>query len=71
MTTRLTLAPAGAVEFEGARLRALISAEMPGVVGFSRDELIAAVCDEVLGFGPIEPYVYNPIEGAMHLGLAL
>src|SRR5436190_15192085 len=39
---------------EGAA-RAVIANEMPGVVGFSRDELIAAVCDEILGFGPIEP----------------
>jgi pilus assembly protein CpaF len=51
------------LEAEGARARdvvesaarAIISAEMPGVVGFSRDELIAAVCDEILGYGPIEP----------------
>ena len=34
--------------------------EMPGVVGFSRDELIAAVCDEILGFGPIEPLLQDP-----------
>ena len=33
---------------------------MPGVVGFSRDELIAAVCDEILGFGPIEPLLQDP-----------
>ncbi len=39
---------------EGAA-RTLIASEMPGVVGFSRDELIAAVTDEILGFGPIEP----------------
>jgi len=39
---------------EGAA-RAIISSEMPGVVGFSRDELIAAVCDEILGYGPITP----------------
>ncbi|MPZ50178.1 MAG: ATP-binding cassette domain-containing protein [Dehalococcoidia bacterium] len=32
---------------------------MPGVVGFSRDELIAAVCDEILGFGPIEPLLQD------------
>jgi pilus assembly protein CpaF len=44
---------------EGAA-RAIISAEMPGVVGFSRDELIAAVCDEILGFGPIEPLLQDP-----------
>jgi pilus assembly protein CpaF len=40
--------------------RALIASEMPGVVGFSRDELIAAVCDEILGFGPIEPLLQDP-----------
>ena len=40
--------------------RALIGSEMPGVVGFSRDELIAAVCDEILGFGPIEPLLQDP-----------
>ena len=33
----------------------LIQTEMSGVVGFSRDELIAAVCDEILGYGPIQP----------------
>ncbi|HLF71964.1 MAG TPA: CpaF family protein [Dehalococcoidia bacterium] len=43
-----------------AAARALIGAEMPGVVGFSRDELIAAVCDEILGFGPIEPLLQDP-----------
>lgn len=44
---------------EGAA-RAIISSEMPGVVGFSRDELIAAVCDEILGYGPIEPLLQDP-----------
>jgi pilus assembly protein CpaF len=44
---------------EGAA-RALILAEMPGVVGLSRDELIAAVCDEILGFGPIQPLLNDP-----------
>ncbi len=39
--------------------RAVVAAEMPGVVGFSRDELIAAVCDEILGFGPIEPLLHD------------
>ena len=39
--------------------RAVVAAEMPGVVGFSRDELIAAVCDEILGFGPIEPFLHD------------
>ena len=33
---------------------------MPGVVGFSRDELVAAVCDEILGLGPIEPLLQDP-----------
>lgn len=40
--------------------KAIITAEMPGVVGFSRDELITAVCDEILGFGPIEPLLADP-----------
>jgi pilus assembly protein CpaF len=44
---------------EGAA-RALIASEMPGVVGFSRDELIAAVTDEILGYGPIEPLLQDP-----------
>ena len=44
---------------EGAA-RTLIASEMPGVVGFSRDELIAAVTDEILGFGPIEPLLHDP-----------
>ncbi|HEY8173231.1 MAG TPA: ATPase, T2SS/T4P/T4SS family, partial [Dehalococcoidia bacterium] len=35
--------------------RTLIAQEMPGIVGTTRDELVAAVADEVLGFGPIEP----------------
>ena len=43
-----------------AAARALIATEMPGVVGFSRDELIAAVCDEILGFGPMEPLLQDP-----------
>lgn len=43
-----------------AASRAIISAEMPGVVGFSRDELIAAVTDEILGYGPIEPLLQDP-----------
>jgi pilus assembly protein CpaF len=40
--------------------KALIQTEMPGVVGFSRDELIAAVCDEILGYGPIQPLLQDP-----------
>jgi pilus assembly protein CpaF len=42
-----------------AAARSLIASEMPGVVGFSRDELIAAVCDEILGYGPIEPLLQD------------
>ncbi len=34
--------------------RTLIGQEMPGIVGEVRDELVAAVSDEVLGLGPIE-----------------
>jgi pilus assembly protein CpaF len=35
--------------------RTLIAQEMPGIVGTTRDELVAAVADEVLGLGPLEP----------------
>ena len=35
--------------------RTLIAQEMPGIVGTTRDELVSAVADEVLGFGPLEP----------------
>ncbi len=44
---------------EGAA-KSLIQTEMPGVVGFSRDELIAVVCDEILGYGPIQPLLQDP-----------
>jgi pilus assembly protein CpaF len=47
-------------EVVDAAARQLIAAEMPGVVGFSRDELVAAVCDEILGLGPIEPLLQDP-----------
>ncbi len=51
------LEPAKAREAVESAARALIGQEMPGVVGVSRDELIAAVADEVLGLGPIEELV--------------
>ncbi|MBI5289631.1 MAG: CpaF family protein [Chloroflexi bacterium] len=35
--------------------RTLIAQEMPGIVGTTRDELVSAVADEVLGLGPLEP----------------
>ena len=47
-------------EVVDAAARQLIQTEMPGVVGFSRDELVAAVCDEILGLGPIEPLLQDP-----------
>jgi pilus assembly protein CpaF len=37
--------------------RALIAQEMPGIVGATRDDLVTAVADEVLGLGPIEGLV--------------
>ena len=37
-----------------AAARQIIQQEMPGIVGQVRDELVAAVADEVLGLGPIE-----------------
>jgi pilus assembly protein CpaF len=52
--------PHKAREVVEAAARQLIAIEMPGVVGFSRDELVAAVCDEILGLGPIEPLLQDP-----------
>ena len=40
--------------------RTLIAQEMPGIVGMTRDELVTAVADEVLGLGPIEPLIKDP-----------
>ncbi len=49
------LEPERAREAVEAAARTLIAQEMPGIVGAVRDELMAAVADEVLGLGPIEP----------------
>ncbi len=40
--------------------RSLIAQEMPGIVGSIREELVAGVADEVLGFGPIEVLLGDP-----------
>jgi pilus assembly protein CpaF len=37
--------------------RTLIAQDMPGIVGATRDDLVTAVADEVLGLGPIEGMV--------------
>ena len=49
------LEPERSREAVEAAARTLIAQEMPGIVGAVRDELMAAVADEVLGLGPIEP----------------
>ena len=49
------LEPERARDAVEAAARTLIAQEMPGIVGAVRDELMAAVADEVLGLGPIEP----------------
>ncbi|MGB2694593.1 MAG: CpaF family protein [Dehalococcoidia bacterium] len=54
------LQPERAREAVEAAARTLISQEMPGIVGTVRDELVAAVADEVLGLGPIEILVKDP-----------
>ena len=51
------LEPERAREAVEAAARTLIGQEMPGVVGTVREELVAAVADEVLGLGPIETLV--------------
>ena len=51
------LEPAKAREMVESSARTLIAQEMPGIVGTTRDELVTAVADEVLGLGPIEPMI--------------
>jgi pilus assembly protein CpaF len=51
------LDPIKAREAVETSARTLIAQEMPGIVGVTRDELVSAVADEVLGLGPIEPLV--------------
>src|SRR4030042_1071775 len=51
------LDPAKAREMVESSARTLIAQEMPGIVGTTRDELVTAVADEVLGLGPIEPMI--------------
>jgi pilus assembly protein CpaF len=40
--------------------RQILQQEAPGVFGLARDELIAAIVDEVLGLGPIQPLLRDP-----------
>ncbi len=54
------LEPEQAREAVVVAARALISQEMPGIVGSVRDELVASVADEVLGLGPIEGLINEP-----------
>ncbi|MCH8161313.1 MAG: CpaF family protein [Chloroflexi bacterium] len=54
------LEPERAREAVVVAARALISQEMPGIVGSVRDDLVAAVADEVLGLGPIEGLINEP-----------
>src|SRR5205823_6212364 len=53
-TARLDRLPAAeAREAVDAAARQILQQEAPGVYGLARDELIAAIVDEVLGLGPI------------------
>ena len=54
------LEPERAREAVVVAARSLIAQEMPGIVGSVRDELVAGVADEVLGFGPIEALLGDP-----------
>ncbi|MBI2761642.1 MAG: CpaF family protein [Chloroflexi bacterium] len=51
---------AEAREAVDAAARQVLQQEAPGVFGLARDELIAAIVDEVLGLGPIEPLLRDP-----------
>jgi pilus assembly protein CpaF len=52
--------PAEAREAVDAAARQILQQEAPGVFGLARDELVAAIVDEVLGLGPIEPLLRDP-----------
>ena len=54
------LEPERAREAVAVAARSLIAQEMPGIVGSIREELVAGVADEVLGFGPIEALLGDP-----------
>lgn len=55
-----TLEPDRARQAVEAAARTIIGHEAPGVFGELRDEVVSAVADEVLGFGPIDPLVRDP-----------
>ncbi len=52
--------PAEAREAVDAAARQILQQEAPGIYGLARDEIIAAIVDEVLGLGPIEPLLRDP-----------
>ncbi len=52
--------PAEAREAVDVAARQILQQEAPGIYGLARDELIAAIVDEVLGLGPIEPLLRDP-----------
>ena len=54
------LEPERAREAVVVAARSLIQQEMPGIVGAVREELVAAVVDEVLGLGPIQTLLGDP-----------
>jgi pilus assembly protein CpaF len=60
-TSRLDrLPPAEARDAVEVGARQILQQEAPGVFGLARDELIAAIVDEVLGLGPIQPLLRDP-----------
>ncbi len=40
--------------------RALLSVDAPQIIGETKEEIIAAVVDEIAGYGPIDPLVRDP-----------
>ncbi len=43
-----------------AAARALLAAEAPEISGEAKEEVVAVVVDEIVGFGPIDPLVRDP-----------
>ncbi len=62
----LDSAQLGKLDLEQARqavevaARTLLAQESPPVVGELRDEVVASVADEILGYGPIDPLLRDP-----------